>query len=208
LQDYNIKGERKFEKKDDNNLIMKEDRTIEELFKTLQGSFDTEEPAEGHQQRFLDKLSNANGVVRLAPKKRNWWRPLSIAASIILLFAVGASLYTNQPSMDEQLAKISPEASQTQFYFANLIEEQIKELENESTPETKILVDDTMAQLTKLEINYKKLEQDLINGGNSKLILSAMITNFQTRIDLLQEVMDKIENIKTFKNYDDENITI
>ncbi|MGB5460004.1 MAG: hypothetical protein WBM91_15650 [Eudoraea sp.] len=187
---------------------MKEDRTIEELFKTLQGSFDTEEPAEGHQQRFLDKLSNANGVVRLAPKKRNWWRPLSIAASIILLFAVGASLYTNQPSMDEQLAKISPEASQTQFYFANLIEEQIKELENESTPETKILVDDTMAQLTKLEINYKKLEQDLINGGNSKLILSAMITNFQTRIDLLQEVMDKIENIKTFKNYDDENITI
>ncbi len=35
-----------------------------------------------------------------------------------------------------------------------------------------------------------------------------MITNFQTRIDLLQEVMDKIENIKTFKNYDDENITI
>lgn len=208
MQDYNIKGERKFEKKDDNNLIMKEDRTIEELFKTLQGSFDTEEPAEGHQQRFLDKLSNANGVVRLAPKKRNWWRPLSIAASIILLFAVGASLYTNQPSMDEQLAKISPEASQTQFYFANLIEEQIKELENESTPETKILVDDTMAQLTKLEINYKKLEQDLINGGNSKLILSAMITNFQTRIDLLQEVMDKIENIKTFKNYDDENITI
>jgi len=208
LQDYNIKGERKFEKKDDNNLIMKEDRTIEELFKTLQGSFDTEEPAEGHQQRFLDKLSNANGVVRLAPKKRNWWRPLSIAASIILLFAVGASLYTNQPSMDEQLAKISPEASQTQFYFANLIEEQIKELENESTPETKILVDDTMAQLTKLEINYKKLEQDLIGGGNSKLILSAMITNFQTRIDLLQEVMDKIENIKTFKNYDDENITI
>lgn len=208
MQDYNIKGERKFEKKDDNNLIMKEDRTIEELFKTLQGSFDTEEPAEGHQQRFLDKLSNANGVVRLAPKKRNWWRPLSIAASIILLFAVGASLYTNQPSMDEQLAKISPEASQTQFYFANLIEEQIKELENESTPETKILVDDTMAQLTKLEINYKKLEQDLIGGGNSKLILSAMITNFQTRIDLLQEVMDKIENIKTFKNYDDENITI
>ena len=65
-----------------------------------------------------------------------------------------------------------------------------------------------MIQLNKLEINYKKLEQDLLNGGNSKLILSAMITNFQTRIDLLQEVMDKIENIKTFKNYDDENITI
>ena len=35
-----------------------------------------------------------------------------------------------------------------------------------------------------------------------------MITNYSTRIGLLQEVMDKIDNIKTFKNYDDENITI
>jgi len=133
---------------------------------------------------------------------------LSIAASIMLLFAVGAALYTNQPSIDEQVAKISPEVSQTQFYFASLVEEQIKELENESTPETKKLVDDAMVQLNKLEINYKKLEQDLLKGGNSKQILSAMITNFQTRIDLLQEVMDKIENIKTFKIYNDENITI
>ncbi|WP_297694113.1 hypothetical protein [uncultured Eudoraea sp.] len=187
---------------------MNEDRKIEELFKTLQGSFDTEEPGEGHEERFLQKLSNSKGVVRLAPKKNNWWRPLSIAASIMLLFAVGASLYTSRPSIEEQVAKISPEVSQTQFYFANLIEGQINDLVNESTPETKKLVDDTLLQLNKLEINYKKLEQDLINGGNSKLILSAMITNFQTRIDLLQEVMDKIENIKTFKNYDDENITI
>ncbi|MBT8183054.1 MAG: hypothetical protein KJO53_15855 [Eudoraea sp.] len=187
---------------------MNEDRNIEKLFKTLQGSFDTEEPGEGHEERFLQKLSNSKGVVRLTPKKNNWWRPLSIAASIMLLFAVGTSLYTSRPSIDEQVAKISPEVSQTQFYFANLIEGQINDMVNESTPETKKLVDDTLIQLDKLEINYKKLEQDLINGGNSKLILSAMITNFQTRIDLLQEVMDKIENIKTFKNYNDENITI
>ncbi len=187
---------------------MKEDR-IEEMFKNLQGSFDTREPVEGHEQRFLEKLSNTKGkVVRLEPKKQIWWRPLSIAASIIVLFAVGALLFNSRPSMDEQLAKISPEVSQTQFYFANLIEEQVKELQGEITPETKKLVEDTMLQLNKLEQNYKKLEQDLINGGNSKLILSAMITNFQTRIDLLQEVMDQIENIKTFKNYDDENITI
>lgn len=187
---------------------MNEDRKIEELFKNLQGSFDIEEPGEGHEERFLQKLSNSDGVVRLTPKKNNWWRPLSIAASIMLLFAVGASLYTSRPSIDEQVAKISPEVSETQFYFANLIEGQINEMVNESTPETKKLVDDTLLQLNKLEKNYKKLEQDLINGGNSKLILSAMITNYQTRIDLLQEVMDKIENIKTFKNYDDENITI
>ena len=65
-----------------------------------------------------------------------------------------------------------------------------------------------MVQLKKLKNNYGLLEKDLINGGNSKLILSAMITNFQTRIDLLQDVLDKIETIKNLKNYDDAKITI
>jgi len=65
-----------------------------------------------------------------------------------------------------------------------------------------------MIQLKKLETNYKQLETDLINGGNDKLILSAMITNFQTRIDLLQDVINQIETIKNLKNYNDENLTI
>ena len=55
------------------------------------------------------------------------------------------------------------------------------------------------------ENNYKELELDLINGGNSKLILSAMITNFQTRIDLLQDVLQQVEEIK---NIDHENTII
>jgi len=65
-----------------------------------------------------------------------------------------------------------------------------------------------MVQLKKLENNYDLLEKEMIKGGNSKLILSAMITNFQTRIDLLQDVLDKIETIKKLKNYDDAKITI
>jgi hypothetical protein len=35
-----------------------------------------------------------------------------------------------------------------------------------------------------------------------------MITNFQTRIDLLQDVLDQVENIKNLKNYNDANYTI
>jgi hypothetical protein len=59
-----------------------------------------------------------------------------------------------------------------------------------------------------LETDYKKLEQDLIQGGDSKLILSAMITNFQTRIDLLREVMERVEEVKQFKNESHENTII
>jgi len=181
---------------------------LDNLFDNLQGTFDTEEPQGRHQERFLEKLQASQGIVSIQKKKNSWWRPLSIAASVAILLGIGFSVFNNSPSIDQQVAEISPEASQTQFYFANLIEDQVKQLESESTPETKKIIEDTMVQLRKLDANYKTLEQDLLNDGNSKLILSAMITNFQTRIDLLQNVLNQVENIKNLKKYTDENYTI
>ncbi|MEK6155221.1 hypothetical protein WIW50_18260 [Flavobacteriaceae bacterium 3-367] len=181
---------------------------LDSLFKNLQGTFDTEEPAQGHQQRFLEKLEGTHKVVKMDRKRSSWWKPLSIAASVAILLAVGIGLFAPKQSLDERMAKIAPEVSKTQFYFTSLVEEQVKLLESQSTPETQKIIDDTMIQLKKLEDNYTTLEQDLLNGGNSKLILSAMITNFQTRIDLLQDVLNQIDTIKTLKNYNDENYTI
>ena len=181
---------------------------FKDVFKGLEGTFDTEEPKAGHKERFLEKLNDANQVVTLHKDKKNWWRPLSIAASIAVLCLIAIGVYTSRPTIGEQVAQISPEVGNTQVYFASLIEDQVKLLENESSPEAQMIISDTMIQLKKLETNYKQLETDLINGGNDKLILSAMITNFQTRIDLLQDVINQIETIKTLKNYNDENLTI
>ncbi|TXN36189.1 hypothetical protein FVB32_16700 [Flagellimonas hymeniacidonis] len=181
---------------------------LDQLFERLEGNFDFEEPRNGHQERFLKKLNRDNGVVQLQRKKTSWWKPLSIAASIAILCMLGIQVFTAQPSIKEQVVEIAPEVSKTEFYFASLIEEQVQLLKDEKSPETAKLVDDTLLQLDKLESNYQTLEQELVNGGNSKIILNAMITNFQTRIDLLKEVLTNIENIKNLKAYNDENITI
>lgn len=181
---------------------------LKNVLKGLEGTFDIEEPKAGHKERFLEKLNNANQVVTLQKEKKNWWRPLSIAASVAVLCFMAIGVYISRPTLDEQVAQISPEVNNTQVYFASLIEDQVKQLENESSPEAQKIISDTMIQLKKLETNYKQLETDLVNGGNDKLILSAMITNFQTRIDLLQDVINQIETIKNFKNYNDENFTI
>jgi hypothetical protein len=187
---------------------MKKD-SIGPLFKELEGQFDTRIPPEGHAERFAAKLAARDGsVASLAPKRKQWLRPLAIAASFAVLCMLGLRMLLPSPTVDQQVAEISPEISKTQFYFANLIEEQVRELQAEDSPETKQLIDDTLAQLAKLEVNYRKLEQDLLKGGNSKLILSAMITNFQTRIELLKDVMDKVENIKNLNKQDNENYTI
>jgi DNA-directed RNA polymerase beta' subunit len=195
---------------------MKEKDNIDILFERLKDNFDFESPEDNHQQRFLEKLNHntklakvqSKGVVSLGKKKRNWLNPLSVAASIVLVSLLGLQFFKNQPSIKEQVVEIAPEVSRTEFYFANLIENQVQQLKEEKSPETKQLVDDTLSQLNRLETDYQMLEQDLLNGGNSKIILNAMIINFQTRIDLLKEVLNNIEEIKNLKSYNDANYTI
>ena len=187
---------------------MKKDN-LQVLFDKLQNDLDFAEPANGHQQRFLDILNKSKGVETIpTERKHSWIRIFSIAATIAILLSIGIAKFNTSSSIEEKVAQISPEASKTQFYFASLIEEQVKELNSEKSLENERIINDAMIQLKKLETNYSKMEQDLLNGGNSKLILSAMITNFQTRIELLNEVMIQIENIKTIKNTNDANYTI
>lgn len=188
---------------------MKKEERIAAVFEELKGSFDLAEPADGHRQRFLEKLQLQHRAENPKPVRRlYWWQPMAVAASVALLVLLGVKFLTPDPTIDEQVAKISPEISQTEFYFASLIEEQVRILENESNPQTQQLVNDTLLQLEKLEKSYQLLELDLLKGGNSQLILSAMITNFQTRIDLLKEVLEKIEEIKNLKSIDNENYVI
>lgn len=186
---------------------MKEKDEIENLFERLSGDFDFEIPNEGHQKRFLEKLERQNAVVTLK-RRNNWWKPLSIAASVVLLVGIGLFTFNQQDSIDERVVEISPEISNTEFYFASLVEEQVRKLEEEKTPANAKLVEDTLGQLKQLENDYKQLELDLVNGGNSEIILNAMIINFQTRIDLLKEVLASIENIKNINPQNDENFTI
>lgn len=184
---------------------MKPKNTLENLFDELQGSFDVSQPSDGHRERFQQRLADQGSGGIAGARRTSWWRPLAIAASLAIFMSASIFFLKPEPSMAQQVAEISPEVSQTSFHFASLIQQQIQELEKQGNPETQPLINEALQQLEKLEADYDKMEQDLVNGGNSKLILSAMITNFQTRIDLLQDVMAQVEQIKQFKNNSDEN---
>ncbi|XLS27723.1 hypothetical protein ACJD0Z_11010 [Flavobacteriaceae bacterium M23B6Z8] len=169
---------------------------IEELFDRLNNTFDLEEPERGHKSRFLEKLerSGAGTKDKITTKNKGWyWKPLSIAASIVILIAIGVTTLNN-PS-----PAANPEIEKTQFYFASLLNEEIEKLNTIADEDTKVLVQDVMQQLSKLQDDYELLEKELAAHGDHKKILYAMVTNFQTRINLLQEVIDQIEETKKLK---------
>ena len=177
------------------------------IFENLNADFDLEEPNAGHENRFLTKLSNQNReVITLAQPKSNFWKPfLSIAASVLLLVTVFISISkSNEP---HDLASISPEMAETQNFFTNAISAELEKLNNELTPEFQDLVVDALFQIELLEQNYIKLKQDLTASGNDKRVINAMISNFQDRINILNNVLNQIEELKSTKIEQNENST-
>lgn len=186
---------------------MKNDN-INELFKEL--DFDNKEPATGHKTRFFEKLENQHNQNKnsgFKGYKRNLWAPmLSVAAILAISFMVLSGFFNiNSDGKSGELASVSPEMKETQQFYTQLIKTELASLKAEETPETEAMVKDALIQLEKLEIEYDKLKEDLQKSGQDKRVIYAMISNFQQRIDLLNEVLTQIENIKTLKNQSDEN---
>ena len=181
------------------------DKDLDNLFEKL--NFDIEEPHSGHRERFHKKLEAQAEVPESKGKLRSLWAPvLGIAASFLLAFFLLGEFITPATSAgNSDLASISPEMKQTQEFYTSLISKELTNLNAERTPETEAVIKDALLQMEKLEKNYNQLREDLVNSGKDNRVIHAMIQNFQQRIDLLNDVLTQIDNIKTLKNQNHEN---
>ena len=188
---------------------MKKD-PIKDLFEKMHCELDIHKPSLNHRNRFLDRLQEQNEVKDLSDVHNpiNWYRPLAIAASIAILFGVFLSTYLFDNKTPGDLASVSPEMEQTQSFFVTAIATQLEEIKEKASPETQELVNDALNQIEKLESDYQKLKVDLVQSGNDQRVISAMIKNFQKRANLLDEVLQKINTIKTLKQTENENFIL
>jgi hypothetical protein len=182
------------------------DQKIEDLFERLQDHFDVEEPSVHHESKFLNKLNQSGKQSTISSSKtiRTFWKPLiGIAASVVLLIIV--FLNVPQDSSHTDLASISPEMAETESFFTSTIASELVKIQEKTTPETALLIKDAMLQMEVLEKEYESLKLDLSESGSDKRVISAMISNFQNRITLLQNTLEHIENIKQLKTNRNEN---
>lgn len=167
--------------------------TLDDLFKNLEDKFDTENPDLGHQERFFQKLNTQD--LSLNKKKKNLWRPfIGIAASIALV--VTLFLFTSKEDNSADLASISPEMAKTETLFIASLSRELEKFNSEDMPEYQELIVDALFQLKVLEEDYNQLILGLKEQPKDKLILDAMILNFQSRINVLQDTKDNIEELQ------------
>ncbi|MFI2742911.1 hypothetical protein ACG2LH_09245 [Zhouia sp. PK063] len=177
------------------------------VFNKNEGQFDLEEPQTGHLERFQAKLNSfkqeEERIITL-PKRQHWKMFVSIAASVVIILGVAGFIWKGDVFFN---ADMPPVVQQNQSYYASLEQQQLEEIKSKVTPETQKVVDDAMKQLKKLDDDYKQIEQQFQQDGSNKQLLHAMITNFQTRIDLLQSVLQQMEEVEQLKETSNENIS-
>lgn len=170
---------------------------LDELFVRLENNFDLENPSTNHKTRFLEKLNNQKGIklVHVNKQKRSLLKPMmGIAASVVLLISL--FIFSQKESVDRDLASVSPEMAKTQDFFMVSINDELHKLQEASSPETKKIIEDALSRIKVLEKDYESLKYDLNESGDDNRVIYAMISNFQNRIDILQNTLDQINTIK------------
>ena len=171
---------------------------LDNIFKNLESQFDIEEPTIGHFNRFEAKLNQSK-------KPTNLFKLLSyaaVAASVVLLF--GVWLGTSLSNTGMELASISSEMEETQSYFLTTIQHELSTIESERNSDTEQLINDALNQMETLETQYATLTLELKESTEDKRIIYAMISNFQQRIDILQNLLLQINSVKQLKTQNDE----
>ena len=158
--------------------------------------FDHQEPHSGHLERFERKLSNPKQAAKTS------WKWLSVAASVILI--LGFWLGSTHQKEVIGLADISPKMEEVQNYFVSTIRQELKTVEKNRSLETETIIEEALEHLEELEDNYKSFITELNIDGNSSKIINAMIKNYQQRLEILENVLQQIEQIKNANSLNNE----
>lgn len=158
--------------------------------------FDIYEPSEGHFERFKNRLESTTTELKRKRVSHTKW--YLMAASLALL----VSLWYNFKPDDQgfELADVSPEMKETQSYFTYVINNEIKQIDLQQNSDNKLIIDNALSNVQRLEKEYKKLTLELKDSGFDKRIVNAMIFNFQQRIEILQDLLNQINNLKISKD--------
>jgi hypothetical protein len=158
---------------------------IEKLFENFENQWDIQELPHHHHERFLNKQKSRN-------QTKSTWYQISIAASILLLVGLFFLLNKNEPTKDFKLA--SAETQRTDSVFSAMVQNELIQIKEKKSPLNEKIVNDALKQMQQMDADYEKIKRELVENGENKQIIYAMIHNFKTRIEFLENVLKQLDN--------------
>ena len=165
---------------------------------------------EGHEKRFMELLGK-----ELPEQKKPSFFILKIAATILVLVGIGTVFFMSgedssikttivdkNPGVETRtgisLGDLSPDLKKVENYYVANINIELSKLN--ISGDNKELVDSYMERLTELNVEYIKLNEELNQVGPNDQTISALIKNLQLRLQLLQKLKEKLNEVQSSKN--------
>lgn len=160
----------------------------------IETKYDIETPTIGHFNRFQSKLKKQ----KFKKKWTNWYKYSAVAASLLLLIFLSLGKINTNNGMD--LADISPKMEETQDYFTKVIHQELEKIKKIKNKENSKIINDALTQLQLLETDYNQQKLSLSSNTENKNVIYAMISNYQQRIEVLQNLLDRLDKFDHIKN--------
>lgn len=174
---------------------MNEPDFFEKLISARKRDLDLAEPAEGHFERFEERLRKE--------KFRRIFTPgnlLKIAAAVVFVFlAVNQTMIWISPIQKQQvrLTNISPQYAEVEFYYTNAIASGLEDLKTLnrngiiSGNEYEVME----KEFTDFEIMYHNLQKELKANPDDERVINAMIGYYQTKLNAINLIVNKLQEV-------------
>jgi hypothetical protein len=182
---------------------------LERLILNNRHSIQDEEPLEGHVERFEARLLKTTQPTR----KINLRPVLKIAAIVVFaLLAVNQARIWFIPEKNNTLSlgSISPEFREVEFYYTNAIQVGMNQWNKLSREGLVTESDQQMMQKEQQEFDnvYQKLQEDLKANPDDERVINAMLEYYQARMNVINIIINKLQEVKQQKNNKNHEIKI
>lgn len=162
---------------------------LEKFIRENRAGFDNGVPSLDVWAKLDQHLDQQRPVAKLV-----WMRRLRVAAAVLVLLAAGGfggAYLVNSTKNVDSLADVSPEHAEMERYLSNQVDEKLAKLA--SYKQDGIVKED----IQELDAMYEQLRHELETApaGAKEKIVKAMIETYQTKINILEQVLEKVEDV-------------
>ena len=193
---------------------MKTKDNIEEIILNNLKELNDFEPKDGHFERFQAKL-NKQKKKKIITLNLVW--KVAAAVVFVLLAVNQANIYfspdkqnniLSESNSEFSLASVSPEYKEVEFYYTNAISVGLNQwnslmADGFISKEEQDLMD---TELADFEVRFKNLQIDLAANPNDERVINAMLEYYQAKLDIINMIVNKLQEVKQQKANSHENI--
>lgn len=161
--------------------------------------FDSKEPPAEIWDNITDELSPKS-------EKQTFNYNFIWKAAAVVFFALSVYLIFDRNSELERQDPLWAEFQITEKYYTSVINSKKSQVISMSELDDELSTD-FKTDLEELDSMYNVLLNEYQSTGNEQ-VMDALIQNMRVRINVLDDQLEILQNVKDFNNYNDETITI